>query len=88
MSLEYVDTLTLAHPFVEGLDRVSYCLTTEESHVVMSGEMPPEIGERKKEDYEGKDVLRVHTTSFFIGLMVEPKDRECAKWDPLGQKTS
>ena len=75
-SLELVDTLSLAHPFVDGIDRISYCLTTEESHVVMSGEIPADIASRTKEEYDGKDVLRVQTTSFFIGLMVEPKDRK------------
>lgn len=76
--LEYVDTLQLAHPFVDGFDRVNYCLTTEESHIVMTGEVPPEIAARAKEDYETKEnILKVYTTSFFIGLMVEPKDREC-----------
>ena len=42
----------------------------------MSGEIPADIASRTKEEYDGKDVLRVQTTSFFIGLMVEPKDRK------------
>jgi poly(A) polymerase len=76
--LEYVDTLQLAHPFVDGTTRVNYCLSTEESHIVMTGEVPSDIASRTKEEYEEKpNVLKVYTTSFFVGLMIEPKDREC-----------
>ena len=53
----------------------------------MSGEIPPEIAARTKEEYDGKDVLRVHTTSFFIGLMVEPKDRTSILWRKTWEAT-
>lgn len=76
--LEYVDTLELAHPYVDSFDRVNYCLTSEESHTLMTGELPPDIAARTKEEYENKPgILKVYTSSYFIGLMVEPKDREC-----------
>lgn len=74
--LEYVDTLSLAHPFVDGFDRINYCLTSDESQIVMTGELPADIAARTKEEYNDRpNLLKVYTTSFFIGLMVEPKDR-------------
>lgn len=76
-SLEYVDGLSLAHPFVESYDLVSYCSATsdDESQLVMTGNIPTEIAKRTKEEYENKpDILKVHTCSWFIGLLLEPKD--------------
>lgn len=77
-NLEFLNYLELAHPFVDGFDQLSYCVSTEEMHLVMTGELPMEIYQRKKEDFESNpNVLKVLTTSFFIGLLAEPKDREC-----------
>ncbi|PFH47805.1 hypothetical protein AMATHDRAFT_66822 [Amanita thiersii Skay4041] len=74
MKLEYVDSLTLAHPFVKGFDQVSYCLTDEEVHIVARGELSEVITKRKKEDAENQDGFRtVYSTTFFIGLAIEPK---------------
>lgn len=43
----------------------------------MTGNIPPEIAKRTKEEYEYKpDILKVYTCSWFIGLLLEPKDRE------------
>lgn len=77
--LEYVDGLSLAHPFVDSFDNVSYCSATsdDESQLVMTGNIPLEIAKRTKEEYENKaDTLKVYTCSWFIGLLLEPKDRE------------
>jgi poly(A) polymerase len=77
MKLEYVDSLTLAHPFVKGFDQVSHCLSEEELRTVAQGEIPSAIAKRKKEDIEGKEgASTVYSTTFFIGLSIEPKQRE------------
>lgn len=58
---------------------MSYCSATSdnESQLVMTGNIPPEIAKRTKEEYEDKpDILKVYTCSWFIGLLLEPKDRE------------
>ncbi|KAF8231409.1 Poly(A) polymerase [Tricholoma matsutake] len=74
MKLEYVDSLTLAHPFVKGFDQVSYCLSEEELRAVAQGEVHEAIAKRKKEDIEGKEgATPVYSTTFFIGLAIEPK---------------
>jgi len=77
MKLEYVDSLTLAHPFVKGFDQTSYCLSEEELRTVAQGEIPDAIAKRKKEDIEGKEgASPVYSTTFFIGLAIEPKQRK------------
>lgn len=76
MKLEYVDSLTLAHPFVKGFEQVSYCLSDEEVRAVAQGEISDAIAKRKKEDIEGKEgASPVHSTTFYIGLAIEPKPR-------------
>ena len=55
MKLEYVDSLTLAHPFVKGFEQVHYCLTDEEVRAVAQGEISETVAKRKKEDIEGKE---------------------------------
>ena len=43
----------------------------------MTGNIPTEIAKRTKEEYENKpNILKVYTCSWFIGLLLEPKDRE------------
>lgn len=76
MKLEYVESLTLAHPFVKGFEQVSYCLTDEEVRAVAQGEISETIAKRKKEDTEGKEgASTVYSTTFYIGLAIEPKQR-------------
>lgn len=77
MKLEYVDSLTLAHPFIKGFEQVSYCLSDEEVRAVAQGDISDAVRRRKPEDVEGKDGMSsVHTTTFYIGLAIEPKQRE------------
>lgn len=77
MKLEYVESLILAHPFIKGFDQVSYCLNEEEVHAVAQGEISHTVASRKKEDIEGKDgASPVYTTTFYIGLAIEPKQRK------------
>ncbi len=77
MKLEYVDSLILAHPFIKGFDRVSYCLSDDEMHMVAQGDISDAIAKRTKQDIEGKDGCSVvYSTTFYIGLAIEPKQRE------------
>ncbi|KAJ7755856.1 poly-A polymerase [Mycena metata] len=74
MKLEYVDSLTLAHPFIKGFEQILYCLTDEEVRLVAQGEISDAVLKRKKEEIEGKEGGGVvHSTTFYIGLLIEPK---------------
>ncbi|KAG6866128.1 hypothetical protein C0991_008436 [Blastosporella zonata] len=74
MKLEYVDSLTLAHPFTKGFDQVSHCLSDEEIQAVAQGEISDAVVNRKKEDLEGKEgASLVYSTTFYIGLAIEPR---------------
>ncbi|KAH9948792.1 poly-A polymerase [Amylocystis lapponica] len=74
MKLEYVETLTLAHPFIKGFEQISHCLTEEEVRSVAQGEVPEVVTKRKKEDIEGRaGASTVYSTTFYIGLAIEPK---------------
>ena len=76
MKLEYVESLTLAHPFIQGFDQVLYCLNEDEFRGAADGEVSDVLAKRKKEDIEGKPGTKViYTTTFFIGLAIEPKQR-------------
>ncbi|KAG6900418.1 hypothetical protein C0993_010806 [Termitomyces sp. T159_Od127] len=77
MKLEFVDSLTLAHPFIKGFEQVSYCLSDEEVQLVAQGEISDAIANRKKEDIDDKEGASfVYSTTFYIGLAIEPKQRE------------
>ncbi|KAJ7462143.1 Poly(A) polymerase central domain-containing protein [Mycena latifolia] len=74
MKLEYVDSVTLAHPFIKGFEQILYCLTDEEVRLVAQGEISDAVLARKKEDIEGKEGGGVvYSTTFYIGLQIEPK---------------
>lgn len=75
MKLEYVDSLILAHPFIKGFEQISHCLTDEEVRAVAQGENYDSINKRKKEDIEGKEgASTVHSSTFYIGLAIAPKN--------------
>ena len=78
MKLEFVDTLDLAHPFIKGFERKSYCVTEAEQKAVATGEAPPEIDARTEADLVPGQGGVVYTTSFFIGLVIEKKPGEYA----------
>lgn len=81
MKLEYVDSLALAHPFIKGFDQVLYCFSDEEVHLVAQGEISDVIAKRKKEDIEDKEgASAVYSTTFYIGLAIEPKQRAFCRW--------
>ncbi|KIP04893.1 hypothetical protein PHLGIDRAFT_108953 [Phlebiopsis gigantea 11061_1 CR5-6] len=74
MKLEYVDSLTLAHPFVKGFDQVTNCLNDDEVRAAAQGEISEVMAKRKKEEIEGNEgASAVHSTTFYIGLAIEPK---------------
>ncbi|SCV68510.1 BQ2448_631 [Microbotryum intermedium] len=73
MKLEFVDTLTLAHPYVKGFDRTYYCVSREEQHAVATGEVPPEVDIRPESELNPEEGGTVYTTTFYIGLMIEKK---------------
>ncbi|KAI6018314.1 Nucleotidyltransferase, class I, C-terminal-like protein [Pisolithus marmoratus] len=74
MKLEFVDTLICAHPFIKGFDQVSYCLSHEEMKQVAEGRISELIAKRNKVDIEGApDSKTVYSTTFFIGLLIQPK---------------
>ena len=76
MKLEYVESLVIAHPFIKGFDQEVYCLTDEEVRAVAEGEISATLLKRKKEDCEEKEGRVVYTTTFYIGLAIEPKQRK------------
>lgn len=76
MKLEYVDSLILAHPFIKGFDQVSHCISEEEVRQVAQGQVSDAVAKRKKADIEGADgASTVFSTTFYIGLLIEPKPR-------------
>jgi poly(A) polymerase len=78
MKLEFVESLTLAHPFVKGFEHVHYCLSDEEVRLVAEGGMNDAIAKRNAEEIVGKEkegARPIHTTTFFIGLAIEAKQR-------------
>ena len=81
--LEGVDNLYLAHPFVKGFDKVHHCATEQEANDVSHGiyNLKPtsegiSTGSSKNGNENGSDTsaLRiVYTTTFYVGLDVEPR---------------
>ena len=81
MRLEFVDALKLAHPFIKGFENVYYCVSEEEAQAVSRGEIPEAVAKRTKEDVEGKEGTKtMHTTSFFVGLSIKPKEGSRTPW--------
>ena len=75
MKLEYVESLVIAHPFIKGFDQEVYCSTDEEIRAVAEGEVSTTGLKTKREGSEGKEGRVMYTTTFYIGLAVEPKQR-------------
>ena len=51
MKLEYVDALTLAHPFVKGFDQTLFCLSDDEVRACASGEVSDTVLKRRTCSY-------------------------------------
>lgn len=74
MKLELVDTIEIAHPFVKGFDKIYHCADPEELSAVARGEVSDVIAKRTQEEIAGKEgSATVYTTSFYIGLEIQPK---------------
>ncbi|KAJ7055025.1 poly-A polymerase [Mycena amicta] len=74
MKLEFVESLTLAHPFTRGFEQTFYCLSDEEVRQVAQGTISDAVLRRKKEEMDEKDGGGVvYSTTFYIGLMIEPR---------------
>lgn len=85
MKLENVPNLFLAHPFIKGFDKVHQCATDQEAVDVAHGVynpattvQPEGADESHKEGSAEGNAPRivkrtVHSTTFYIGLLIEPK---------------
>ncbi|KAG6330921.1 hypothetical protein ID866_8171 [Astraeus odoratus] len=74
MKLEFVESLILAHPFIKGFDQSSHCISEEEVRQVAQGLISEAVAKRTKADIEGiEEGKTVYSTSFYIGLLIEPR---------------
>ncbi|KAH7916225.1 poly-A polymerase [Hygrophoropsis aurantiaca] len=74
MKLEYVDSLILAHPFIKGFEQISHCISDDEVRQVAQGEVSDAVRKRPKAELEGiEGASTVYSTTFYIGLSIEPK---------------
>ncbi|KAI9329578.1 Poly(A) polymerase central domain-containing protein [Zopfochytrium polystomum] len=65
--LENVEHLKLAHPYIRSFGKIAKCISDEEGIDAAHGKFPPE-------DRDGPFTKTVHTTTFYIGLQIAPKD--------------
>lgn len=87
LKLELVDLLQLAHPYIKGIEKVHYCLSERECWDVAHGDFkfPQRAflidGKTTEQDHikqmrltpeEIKSMRKTYTTTFYIGLRVEP----------------
>jgi len=74
MKLEYVETLTIAHPFIKGFDQTHYLLADDEVPIVAQGEATSAITARTLDDIIGQTGgTIVYSTTFYIGIAIESK---------------
>ncbi|KZT42918.1 Poly(A) polymerase [Sistotremastrum suecicum HHB10207 ss-3] len=74
MKLEFVESLILAHPFTKGFEQVYFVTDEAELNAASSGEIWDSFKKRTAKDIEGEEGGRaVFTTTFYIGLSIEPK---------------
>ena len=77
MKLEFVDSLQLAHPFVKGFDHTFYIIGEAELNAVSAGDVSETVMKRSAKDIEDAESGRtIYSTTFYIGLQVEPKPGE------------
>ena len=76
VKLEYVEGITVAHPFTQGIEHTFHCKSEEDLDAVTRGHISPSIAKQTIEDIKGSSAGRtVYTTTFYIGLGVKPKQR-------------
>ncbi|KAL1921740.1 uncharacterized protein VTP21DRAFT_10382 [Calcarisporiella thermophila] len=82
MKLEIAEGVLLAHPYVTCFDKIHYCANDEEATAAASGETVPGTKNMPKSKEEGKEDAEriekeggriVYTSTFYIGLCIEPK---------------
>jgi poly(A) polymerase len=86
IQLEPTELLTLAHPFIKGFEQVVYCVSDDEIRLATQGDTTPAIAKRKAEDIEGiEGAWPVYSTTFYVGLGIETKQRAWISkyWDQI-----
>lgn len=74
MKLELVEALQLVHPFIKGFDQLHHVIGEAELTAVTAGEISETVTKRTAQDIEDVEGGKaIHSTTFFIGLQVEPK---------------
>ncbi|ORY07740.1 polymerase [Basidiobolus meristosporus CBS 931.73] len=75
MKLENLESIVLAHPFIKGFDKVFRCKSDSAKHDVAHGifNAGVEVPDANKNDPPEEGSLTVHTSTFYIGLCVEPR---------------
>ncbi|KAG8913616.1 polynucleotide adenylyltransferase [Tulasnella sp. 417] len=74
LKLEFVEALKLAHPYVKGIERVAHCINDEEVSGVAFNRISDAVINRTQEEAAQEPGYRtVHTTTFYIGLAIAPK---------------
>lgn len=79
MKLEYVDGISVAHPYTKGIEHEFHCKSEVELDAVTRGHFSPEIAKQTAKDIEGVTTGRiVYTSTYYIGLGMKPKDGTCS----------
>ncbi|CAG8502779.1 1114_t:CDS:10 [Ambispora leptoticha] len=72
--LELVENLSLAHPFVNGFEKVQYCRNDQEQSDIAYGMFDNNNSAEVNTAAQSQDnVRRIYTTTFYIGLFIEPR---------------
>ncbi|RKO87181.1 Poly(A) polymerase central domain-containing protein, partial [Blyttiomyces helicus] len=72
MKLETVENLEIAHPYIEGFDKVTLCANEQEKQDAAQGVNI--IREPGAPELDPATALAVHTTTFYIGLQIKAKE--------------
>ncbi|KAF8341454.1 Poly(A) polymerase central domain-containing protein [Cantharellus anzutake] len=74
MKLEFVDGVTVAHPFTKSFDATFYCKNDAESDAIVQGDVPSDVAKRTLDDVKDVPAHRtVCTSTFYVGLGLRPK---------------
>lgn len=70
MKLEQLDNIKLAHPFNKGFETEIECSTEDEAITVAQGGAAKPMA-TKSEGEDEKEGIKVYTTSFYVGLILD-----------------
>ncbi|KAK9768131.1 polynucleotide adenylyltransferase [Basidiobolus ranarum] len=75
MKLENLDSIVLAHPFIKGFEKTFRCRTDGDKHDVAHGVFSAgvEVSEANKNEEIDENTRTLYTSTFYIGLCVEPR---------------